>query len=250
MREQTAAPKQQHGTSETDFELRMKLLEAQMERLMLERYGRTTDRERYEDLRARARAVGGELEKTFGFDEKGCVTAAISGSKCATYRRPYWLVREASELTATLAFDLPKQFARLERAIARDEQTYQERIRSLAYSDEIPAVWMMARADFESRLQKLARTAGGGLELKTSRQDGKVYVYYYRYKRLKTATVFNSLLTHAPYHSTGKHRYTFWLPIDYVLLRQLLDRDAEIYAALPEEMRRPGYPARKVADSA
>lgn len=38
MREQTAAPKRQHGTSETDFELRMKLLEAQMERLMLERY--------------------------------------------------------------------------------------------------------------------------------------------------------------------------------------------------------------------
>ena len=61
MREQTAAPKQQRGTSETDFELRMKLLEAQMERLMLERYGRTTDRERYEDLRVRARAVGGEL---------------------------------------------------------------------------------------------------------------------------------------------------------------------------------------------
>ncbi len=108
MRGQTTAPKRQRGASETDFELRMKLLEAQMERLMLERYGRATDRERYEDLRARARAVGGELEKTFGFDEKGCVTAAISGSKCATYRRPYWLVREASELTATLAFDLPK----------------------------------------------------------------------------------------------------------------------------------------------
>lgn len=44
MRGQTTAPKRQRGASETDFELRMKLLEAQMERLMLERYGRATDR--------------------------------------------------------------------------------------------------------------------------------------------------------------------------------------------------------------
>ena len=44
MRGQTTAPKRQRGDSEADFELRMKLLEAQMERLMLERYGRATDR--------------------------------------------------------------------------------------------------------------------------------------------------------------------------------------------------------------
>ncbi len=245
MKTQTVASRRRRSNPTQDFELRMRSLEAQMEQLMLERYGRVTDRERYEDLHARVRAVGGELERTFAFDEDGRIPAGtgstvsgLSGSGRAIYRRPYWLVREAGELTATLTFELPKQFAQLERAVARDEQTYQERIRSLAYASETPTLRMMTQANFESRLQRLAREAGGSLELRV--YNGKVYAYYYRYKRLKTATVFNSLLTHAPYHSTGKHRYTFWLPIDYVLLRQLLEKDAEIYAALPVEMRRSG----------
>lgn len=224
------------------FEVRMEWLERQMAQLILEQGARTSDQERYGELRARARAIGGELEKTFAFTADGQAPVDSVRSTQAAYRRPYWLTREdPSETAAVISGELPRQFWKLELAVARDERAYREKVETLAYADEEPAIRLMYSADFEGKLQKLARQAGGSLEVKA--YDGKVRAYYYRYKRLKTATVFCSLLKYAPYHSSGKHRYAFWLPIDYVLLRRMLEKDAEIYAALPEEMRRPGYPA-------
>lgn len=240
-RQAMATNRQRRGRGESDYALRVRLLEAQMSQLMLEHYGRASDRERYDELRQRARALGGELEKTFCFDESGKVPAAMNGLARVSYRRSYWLMREEPGLIATVGYDLPRQFGQLELALVRDERTFQQKVRNLAYAGERPVARLMLEPALEPRLKKLAMEAGGSLELKA--YNGKTYAYYYRYTRLKTATVFNSLLKHAPYHTSGKHRYTFWLPIDYVLLRQMLEKDAEIYAALPEEMRRPGYPA-------
>lgn len=227
--------------SERGYETRMALLEAQMEQLIAERYGRATDREHYEELRTRAQTIGGDLTREFGFDEAGQIIRAGSGSSRVTYRRPYWLARKADDPAAeTVVCNLPRQFAKLEQTLAHDEQAYRACVQTLAYAKEPPALQLMEQSDFEARLKALAREAGGSLELKT--WSGKTYAYYYRYKRLKTATVFSSLLTHSPYHTSGKHRYAFWLPVDYVLLRQLLEADAKIYAALPAGMKRPGYP--------
>lgn len=222
------------------YDERMEALELQMQLLMDERYGRVTDQVRFRELCDRAKAIGGELTKTFAFDEAGRVSAKAE-LKLATYQRPYWLTRKADDpMTETSVYDLPRQFAKLELALTRDERVYQETIASLAYGKEPPAIGLMTQPGFEISLQELARKAGGSLEMKA--WNGKTYVYYYRYKRLRTKTVFSSLLTHLPYHTSGKHRYTFWMPVDYVLLRQLLEADAKIYAALPEEMKRPGYP--------
>ena len=222
------------------YDERMEALELQMRLLMEERYGRATDQARFEELRDRAKAMGGELTKTFAFDEAGQISAA-SRLPQATYRRPYWLTRKADDpMTETSVYDLPRQFAKLELTLTRDERIYQETIVSLAYGKEPPVIDLMEQPSFEISLQERARKAGGSLELKI--WNGKTYAYYYRYKRLKTATVFSSLLTHSPYHTSGKHRYTFWLPVDYVLLRHLLEADIALYAALPEEVKRPGYP--------
>lgn len=244
----TAAARRKHGAKAgaapgRDYEARMAFLEAQMEQLMAERYGRETDRERFAELSARAQAIGGGLERTFGFDEAGRIVAAETQRAQVNYRRPYWLTRNQHEpVIPATSYSLPRQFGKLELAVARDEQTYENCVRTVAYDAEEPVVKLMDDlAELERRLKTLAQKAGGSLELKS--YNGKIYAYYYRYKRLKTATVFSSLLKHAPYHSSGKHRYTFWLPIDYALLRQLLEADAKVYAALPEEMRRPGYPA-------
>lgn len=244
MSRQTATPRRPprpRGGMAADYATRMEYLELQMRLLMEEHYGRVTDQARFAELCERAKAIGGELTRGFAFGDDGQIIAVASRLTRATYRRPYWLTRKADDpATEIVAYDLPRQFAKLEQALLRDEQSYRAYIRVLAYEKEPPVLKLMEQPDFEARLQTLARKAGGGLELKT--WSGKTYVYYYRYKRLKTATVFSSLLTHSPYHTSGKHRYTFWLPVDYVLLRQLLDADAKIYAALPAEMKRPGYP--------
>lgn len=222
------------------YDERIAYLELQVRLLTEERYGRATDRARFEGLSDRAKAIGGELTKTFAFSEDGQISAAARSTQ-AIYRRPYWLTRKGDDpRTEIVAYDLPRQFVELELALARDEQIYQETVASLAYDKEPPVMKLMEWLDFEPSLRALARKAGGSLELKA--WNGKTYAYYYRYKRLKTATVFSSLLKHSPYHASGKHRYTFWLPVDYVLLRQLLEADAEIYAALPAGMKRPGYP--------
>lgn len=199
-------------------------------------------RELFEELRSRAQAIGGELNKTFCFNEEG----EIAGTEPAKayYRRPYWLAREATCLTTgTLTVTLPEQFGQLERAIARNEQLYLQQVRTLHYGHELPAVELMGLSVFEQRLKELARRAGGDVVVKC--YEGKTYAYYYRYTRLKTATVFYSPLRHQPHHSPGRHRYTFWLPIDYVLLRQMLEQDALLYAQLPPDMQRVGFPPSK-----
>lgn len=244
MSKQTVAPRRPHrskgGAAAKDYAARMARLELQVQLLMEERYGQVSDRARYEGLCDQAKAIGGELTKTFAFDEDGRISAA-SRSTRATYRRPYWLTRKGDDpRTEIVAYDLPRQFVELELVLMHDERVYRETTTSLAYAKEPSVMKLMGQPDFEAGLQALARKAGGSLELKV--WSGKTYVYYYRYKRLKTATVFSSLLKHSPYHTSGKHRYTFWLPVDYVLLRKLLKADAEIYAALPAEVKRPGYP--------
>lgn len=244
MSRQTATPRRPprpRGGMTADYATRMEYLELQMRLLMEEHYGRVTDQARFAELCERAKAIGGELTRGFTFGDDGQIIAVASRLARATYRRPYWLTRKADDpATEIVAYDLPRQFAKLEQALLRDEQAYQKTIRTLAYDTEKPALELMREAEFEGRLRELARAAGGSLELKA--WSGKTYAYYYRYKRLKTATVFSSLLTHLPYHTSGKHRYSFWLPVDYVLLRQLLEADAKIYATLPAEMKRTGYP--------
>lgn len=234
-------PPRSRGGSAADYAARMEYLELQMRLLMEEHYGRVTDQVRFTELHERAKAIGGEITREFAFGDDGQISAVTTKPTRATYRRPYWLTRKADDPAAEVVVcDLPRQFAKLERALAKDEREYQKTIKSLAYDGEPPAIGLMKQPGFEAGLQKLARKAGGGLGLQV--WNGKTYAYYYRYKRLKTETVFSSPLKHLPYHTTGKHRYSFWLPVDYVLLRQLLEADAKIYAALPAEVKRPGYP--------